>query len=338
MIFSIILCFFFGTTYAIQVGYSYQPSDQTKGQFTVPSISYNNDNLGNAGSSSDDLKPQPQTYYKYGPPYSLESYNAAVDHNSDRGFKYEPLNNPQPTTYQSLNPNNGDSFKDVGSYTADNSHNKGIISYQPLNHLNPNTFSSYNANGFGSVSPAVFNNFAAANVAPNDPSSTTHTATDYHKEFYVFSAPNNELSNANDISKVQDAAKKTLRVIFIKTPENTGLEKAAIDLAKSALEQKTAIYVLNKDTDLSNLAEKLKDLNLNSPNKPEVHFVKYRTKEDAENAKKAIQSQYDSLNGEAKYYQEGIAPVLNFASNARDELSVSNNPSNKYLPSFLSHS
>uniref|UniRef100_A0A1B0FP22 DUF243 domain-containing protein n=1 Tax=Glossina morsitans morsitans TaxID=37546 RepID=A0A1B0FP22_GLOMM len=331
MIFSIILCLF-GTSHAIQVGYSYQPSDQSKAQLTYSSSgSYSGNSLGNAGLPLHDIQ---QGHYTYGPPpTTLDSYNLhgngniAGGNNDGRGFSYQPLNHPQPVIYHSLSPNNnGGSFENVGSYAVGNNENGGIT-YQPLNFPKPNTF----ANSIGGVGPSALSNFGSTGITDNVPA-PANAATDYHKEFYVFSAPNNELDIADDIARAQNAAKKTLRVIFIKTPENSGLEKAAIDLAKSALEQKTAIYVLNKDTDLSGLADKLRSLNQNSPNKPEVHFVKYRTNEDAENAKKAIQSQYDSLNGESKHYQEGVAPVLNFASNAHDHLSISNNPPNTYLP------
>ncbi|KAL9894853.1 uncharacterized protein ACN2A1_009281 [Glossina fuscipes fuscipes] len=331
MIFSIILCLF-GTSYAIQVGYSYQPLHQSKAQLTYPSSgSYSGGSLGNTGLPLHDIK---QGHYTYGPPpTTLDSYNlhgngnVAAANNDGRGFSYQPLKHPQPVIYHSLSSNNnGGSFENVGTYAIANNEN-AEITYQPLNYPKPNTF----ANSIGGVDPSALNNLGSTGIIDNVPA-LPHAATDYHKEFYVFSAPNNELDNADDIARAQNAAKKTLRVIFIKSPENSGLEKAAIDLAKSALEQKTAIYVLNKDTDLSSLADKLRSLNLNSPNKPEVHFVKYRTNEDAENAKKAIQSQYDSLNGESKHYQEGVAPVLNFASNPHDHLSIPKNPVNTYLP------
>ncbi|KAH8374209.1 hypothetical protein KR009_005212, partial [Drosophila setifemur] len=48
--------------------------------------------------------------------------------------------------------------------------------------------------------------------------------------------------------------------------------------------------------------------------KPEVHFVKYRTPEDAANAQKAIQSQYDQLGGTSQSINGGVANAINFAS------------------------
>ncbi|CAD6994894.1 unnamed protein product [Ceratitis capitata] len=69
-------------------------------------------------------------------------------------------------------------------------------------------------------------------------------------------------------------------------PEGNGLENAAVNLAKLAAEERTAIYVLQKQADLGGLANKLQAQHDVNRNKPEVHFVKYRTPEDAVNAQR----------------------------------------------------
>uniref|UniRef100_A0A1A9VQQ5 DM5 domain-containing protein n=1 Tax=Glossina austeni TaxID=7395 RepID=A0A1A9VQQ5_GLOAU len=161
---------------------------------------------------------------------------------------------------------------------------------------------------------------------------------EYEKEFYTFTAPEHEFNDHHNLHKHINTVKKGVRVIFIKGPENDGLEDAAANLAKSAIEQKTAIYVLNKKADLSGLADRLNTLNTNINHKPEVHFVKYRTKEDAENAKKTIQSQYESLGGHSANYDGGETHVLNFASQEPEHVhtaAVVSSPEAAYLPSSI---
>lgn len=160
--------------------------------------------------------------------------------------------------------------------------------------------------------------------------------SEFEKEFFSFSAPEGEFDDGNAAEKIAGSLKKNLRVVFIKGPENSGLENAALQLAKSAGDQRTAIYVLNKQADIGSLADKLNSLNKNANNKPEVHFVKYRTPADAENAQRTIQSQYDSLPGTSSNSNGGTAPVLDFASKAPVRSSGSTGsvaaPTSSYIP------
>ncbi|XP_036325274.1 uncharacterized protein LOC118738443 [Rhagoletis pomonella] len=155
-------------------------------------------------------------------------------------------------------------------------------------------------------------------------------ANEYNKEFYTYSAPENEFDDAGANDQIAHSLKKNLRVVFIKGPENNGLENAALQLAKAAGDERTAIYVLSKQADIGDLANRLNSLQSNT-NKPEVHFVKYRTPADAENAQRAIQSQYDSLPGPSTSNSGGAAPVLNFASQA-PAAPAPVAPSNSYIP------
>ncbi|KAM7364307.1 uncharacterized protein ACRADG_000850 [Cochliomyia hominivorax] len=159
--------------------------------------------------------------------------------------------------------------------------------------------------------------------------------TEYHKEFYIFSAPEGAFDDSDAAQKIAGALKKNLRVIFIKNPENKGYENAVLALAKQLAQQKTAIYVLNKQPDIAALADKFNALNSNKNSKPEVHFVKYRTPEDAANAQKAIQNQYDSLGGSSQNHIGDVAPVLNFASQAPIRQGPIQSPSSAYLPSSV---
>ncbi|XP_073818503.1 uncharacterized protein [Musca autumnalis] len=153
---------------------------------------------------------------------------------------------------------------------------------------------------------------AASSVTPSfAPQSST-----LEKEFYTFTANDADFNDGAASNQYNRVAKQGLRVIFIKGPENNGLEDAVLGLAKKAAEQRTAIYVLNKQPDLAGLADKFNNINNNINHKPEVHFVKYRTAEDAANAQRAIQGQYDSLGGTTQHFNGGVASALNFASQA----------------------
>ncbi|XP_011195226.1 uncharacterized protein LOC105220488 [Zeugodacus cucurbitae] len=159
---------------------------------------------------------------------------------------------------------------------------------------------------------------------------------EYEKEFFTYSANDNDFNEPADNGQVIESLKKNLRVIFIKGPEGNGLEKAAVNLARHASEERTAIYVLQKQADLGGLANQLQSQHDVHRSKPEVHFVKYRTPEDAANAQRAIQSQYDQLGGNSQSYNGGDAPVHNFASPAaRPAARPVSAPGAAYLPSSI---
>ncbi|XP_004524363.1 myozenin-1-like [Ceratitis capitata] len=158
---------------------------------------------------------------------------------------------------------------------------------------------------------------------------------EFNKEFFTYTAPEGEFDDGDAGQQVANSLKKNLRVIFIKGPENRGLENAALQLAKHAAEDRTAIYVLQKQSDIGDLAKKLNSIQGQNSHKPEVHFVKYRTPEDAANAQRAIQSQYDQLGGNSQAHDGGVAPVHNFASQAPVAAPQVNAPRNSYLPSSI---
>ncbi|EDV53535.1 glycine, alanine and asparagine-rich protein [Drosophila erecta] len=160
-------------------------------------------------------------------------------------------------------------------------------------------------------------------------------AAELQKEFFTYSANEADFDEPQQLERVSSALNKALRVVFIKGPENRGLENAALALAKQAAQQETAIYVLNKQADIGDLANKLNAIRNNNNNKPEVHFVKYRTPEDAANAQRAIQGQYDQLGGSSQAHNGGVAPVLNFASAAPVRQAAAQSPDNSYLPSSI---
>jgi len=66
--------------------------------------------------------------------------------------------------------------------------------------------------------------------------------------------------------------------------------------------------VLAKKTTASDLQDAIAETPQHI-NKPEVFFIKYRTPEEALNAQRQIQSQYDTLGGSSTITDEGVAPI-----------------------------
>ncbi|XP_073818336.1 uncharacterized protein [Musca autumnalis] len=199
--------------------------------------------------------------------------------------------------------------------------------YQPVGHSSSGLSFAPGATGGGVGSFEAQGSSSAPAFAPQ---------AELEKEFYTFSVNDADFNEGASSDQYASALKKGLRVIFIKGPENNGLEDAALALAKQAGQQETAIYVLNKQADLSGLANKLNSLGNNNNQRPEVHFVKYRTPEDAANAQRAIQSQYDALGGPSHNFNGGIAPVINFASQAPVATApAASAPGASYLPASI---
>ncbi|XP_017037683.1 harpin HrpN-like [Drosophila kikkawai] len=185
--------------------------------------------------------------------------------------------------------------------------------------------------GLGGLSGLGGGDALSAPVSYEAPAATG----ELEKEFFTFSANEQDFDEPQELERVAGSVNKGLRVVFIKGPENRGLENAALALAKQAAQQETAIYVLNKQADIGDLASKLNAIRSNNNNKPEVHFVKYRTQEDAANAQRAIQSQYDQLGGSSQAHDGGVAKALNFASAGPVQRANAQIPENAYLPTSV---
>uniref|UniRef100_A0A0K8VX41 DUF243 domain-containing protein n=1 Tax=Bactrocera latifrons TaxID=174628 RepID=A0A0K8VX41_BACLA len=193
------------------------------------------------------------------------------------------------------------------------------------------------AGGLGGLGGSLGGLGGSSGIGPAAPAPVYQAPiAEYEKEFFTYTADEKEFSEPADNGQVIESLKKNLRVIFIKGPEGNGLEKAAVSLAKHAGEEKTAIYVLQKQADLGDLANKLQVENDVQRHKPEVHFVKYRTPEDAANAQRAIQQQYDQLGGKSQSHDGGAAPVHDFSSPAaRPAPRPVSAPGAAYLPSSI---
>ncbi|EDV92634.1 GH18728 [Drosophila grimshawi] len=211
--------------------------------------------------------------------------------------------------------------------------------YQPVQQ-------SYHTSSDGYQTSSVGGHDQAAYIPPVQSAPISHehapveeahqAAPELMKEFFTYTANDHDFHEPINNDQLSNNLRKSLRVIFIKGPENSGVQDAALALSKQAAEQNTAIYVLNKQADINDLGNKLNSLRSNNNQKPEVHFVKYRTPEDALNAQRAIQGQYDELGGSSSHQNGGVAPVLNFASHAPAQPAAEiHQPLNSYLPSSV---
>ena len=238
------------------------------------------------------------------------------------GYNYQPVGHSNSGL--SFTPGAGSSLGDVSA--SSNLAPAFAADYSTSSNSAPSFAADYSASSNSAPSFAA-DYSTSSNSAPSfapqgDYSASTNDAPSYapqaefDKEFYTYSANEDDFSVPAASNQVANSIKQALRVVFIKGPEHSGLENAAVALAKHASEQKTDIYVLQKQADLGHLANKLNTINKDTNSKPEVHFVKYRTSEDAINAQKAIKGQYDTLGGSSQSHDGGVAPVLNFASQA----------------------
>ncbi|XP_055382801.1 uncharacterized protein LOC129612963 [Condylostylus longicornis] len=163
----------------------------------------------------------------------------------------------------------------------------------------------------------VFNSFNPAPALPSASSvAAIHRARPHSqrrvlppiisKHVYLHSAPEEPDEEVfEDNSSEQQH--KHYNVVFIKAPHQS-VKTIATQTAQALNEEKTAIYVLSKKNDVSEIRQAISNVP-HHPAKPEVFFVKYRTPQEAQHAQQTIQSQYESLGGSTHISDEGFAPV-----------------------------
>ncbi|KAH8407049.1 hypothetical protein KR222_004771, partial [Zaprionus bogoriensis] len=128
------------------------------------------------------------------------------------------------------------------------------------------------------------------------------------KNFFIHSAPEeSEDEIQEELTQLSQQPRNHYNVLFVKTPAQTN-RAAALNLAKTLKQEKTVVYVLAKKTTASDLQDAIAEAP-QQINKPEVFFIKYRTPEEALNAQRQIQSQYDTLGGTSTITDEGLAPI-----------------------------
>ncbi|XP_055384170.1 uncharacterized protein LOC129613884 [Condylostylus longicornis] len=127
------------------------------------------------------------------------------------------------------------------------------------------------------------------------------------KQFFIHSAPEEQDEIGGDKVVNLGPVRKHYRVVFIKAPHQN-IQGGKVKFLAPSNEEKTVIYVLSKKTDLADIAADVQQAQ-SEPTKPEVHFIKYKTQEEAIHAQRTIQAQYDQLGGTSQVSDEGVAPV-----------------------------
>uniref|UniRef100_A0A1A9ZIE6 DUF243 domain-containing protein n=1 Tax=Glossina pallidipes TaxID=7398 RepID=A0A1A9ZIE6_GLOPL len=177
------------------------------------------------------------------------------------------------------------------------SHNSLVIGRQPL---------TESLSNFGLQAPIELTNAYKGGDKYLPPASTT-LAPIIHKQFYLISAPEDPDPQGAKRHLVLGRPQKNYRVVFIKAP-SSGAENIKYSAEFAPQEEKTVIYVLSKkENELS-----ANDISTPPPipaSKPEVFFIKYKTEQEAQQAQKEIQDEYDRLGGTSEVSEQGTAPI-----------------------------
>lgn len=157
-----------------------------------------------------------------------------------------------------------------------------------------------------------------------------HPATNLEKEFFFFSAPEEKFDQSEALRKLTSSVKRQQQVIFIKNPENNAYEKAVENLVQNAVQQKTHIYVLNKEPDYAGLQHKFQSVQQNIQHKPEVKFINYHSPSNAHHIQSSIVQQYGGGNVQPL---GSSSKVVHTRSVVGDSSPVHKNYANNFLPS-----
>ncbi|XP_034477784.1 uncharacterized protein LOC117784218 [Drosophila innubila] len=129
------------------------------------------------------------------------------------------------------------------------------------------------------------------------------------KQFFSVSA-------AEDVQDVQPRNKhlvigratRNYRVIFIRAPTaQSEAIKYTAELAPQ--EERTVIYVLSRKQQELEAQDIQTSKQQETPAKPEIFFIRYKTNEEAAAAQREIQTQYDELGGNTEHAAPFVAPV-----------------------------
>ncbi|XP_037814564.1 uncharacterized protein LOC119605491 [Lucilia sericata] len=168
----------------------------------------------------------------------------------------------------------------------------------------------------GSGPSGAFSGLSPASLQPSTlghggdkylPPAPTSAAPIVRKQFYVVSAPEDDDNQPKNKHLVLGRPQKNYRVVFIKAP-NSGNGNVKYSAEFAPQEEKTVIYVLSKkdnELDASDIATPAPT----TASKPEVFFIKYKTDEEAQQAQKEIQGEYDKLGGTNEVADETTAPI-----------------------------
>ncbi|XP_061388247.1 uncharacterized protein LOC133323322 [Musca vetustissima] len=167
------------------------------------------------------------------------------------------------------------------------------------------------------------------------------------KQFYVISAPEDNDNKGRTKHLVLGRPQTNYRVVFIKAPSSgAGNVKYSAEFAPQ--QEKTVIYVLNKkenELEAGDIATPAPT----APSKPEVFFIKYKNDDEAKQAQKEIQEQYNKLGGTNEIAEETTAPITSVIGTleslnpdgsynyrkTNENVGTIETPNTQYLPSAL---
>lgn len=156
--------------------------------------------------------------------------------------------------------------------------------YPSVSGVSGSSFDSRFSSGF--TSGSEFSGGFSSGGSSQFSSSATQTssgATQVSKNLYFFSAPEEpEEPIRPRINVAQAPAQKNYKIIFIKTPEFRQQSVVNVPVA-SQNEEKTLVYVLVKRPEEGPTVN-VQASSAVKPSKPEVYFIKYRTRQEAEEA------------------------------------------------------
>uniref|UniRef100_A0A1I8MAT4 DUF243 domain-containing protein n=1 Tax=Musca domestica TaxID=7370 RepID=A0A1I8MAT4_MUSDO len=153
------------------------------------------------------------------------------------------------------------------------------------------------------------------------------------KRFFIHSAPEEEETEIEHHDIVVGVPRKNYNIVFVKAPV-AKKQKTKIRLTPAVQEDKTAIYVLAKQSDKTQVETYVEEPHTTT-SKPEVFFIKYRTNEEADHAQHSIKAKYESLGGSTSTLDEGISPVSSVIGSLDGH--STNSGSAKYLPPVRNH-
>ncbi|XP_061392234.1 uncharacterized protein LOC133327696 [Musca vetustissima] len=148
------------------------------------------------------------------------------------------------------------------------------------------------------------------------PSASSHNSQ-VQKDIFTFSPPELDVDDDNvNVENTKTSSKKRFRIIFIRSPDQSRefAQNLAHLVQNNISEEKTIIYVLRKQPDLSELTQQLEEIKHENRQKPEVKFIKYRNAAEAEHAVKSIQTSYEQLGGRTQHHGAVVAPVVRVSS------------------------
>lgn len=138
----------------------------------------------------------------------------------------------------------------------------------------------------------------------------------FTKRFFVHSAPEEEGIDIQHRDIVVGTPRKNLNVVFVKAPIGKQ-QLTKVRVLPAIKEDKTVVYVLTKKSEPGKVETYVEEP-VTTTSRPEVFFIKYKTKEEAEAAQQAIQAEYDNLGGSSSVSDEGISPVASVIGSLDD--------------------